>query len=356
MLATRYLREIRGRQPHGPYLIAGRCNGATVAAEIAARLRAEGEEIALLVALDSEPPQVGPAEIVPGVRRDGIADIAIGAAWRAGGEAPAGGPELRAWLREEVAPGVTRYLASAWRRREDIKAAFPDPLGADAPAFVAWAWTSGVDEGLLTLDLLRLGGPAHGPSPYLLAIHALRPDLRERFPDARGADAAELANWGWLAVSHEGLDPVLLGTPPNRAAARQVARSRGPPPRGRRRARAAGRRGAARRRPRAARVAERHAFGGLPGRDARLRRAVRAAAKEARRAYWSDPWPGRLVHIRSAEHRDNPLMDGWWALAGDGVTEVWLHVQHVAMLREPDVALTARALQEAIDGAHALAR
>ena len=42
-------------------------------------------------------------------------------------------------------------------------------------------------------------------------------------------------------------------------------------------------------------TAERYAFGGLPGRDARLRRAVRAAAKEARRAYWAEPWPGHLL-------------------------------------------------------------
>jgi thioesterase domain-containing protein len=102
-------------------------------------------------------------------------------------------------------------------------------------------------------------------------------------------------------------------------------------------------------------TAERYAFGGLPGRDARLRRAVRAAAKEARRAYWADPWPGHLLHVRSAEHRDNPLMDGWWALARDGVTEVHLDTPHMGMLREPDVSLTAQALEEAIDAAFAVA-
>jgi len=350
VLAERYLGEVRRRQPHGPYLIAGRCNGATVAAEVASRLRAQGEEIALLAALDSEPPQVGPAEIVPGVRRDRIADMAIGAALRAGDEAPAGGPALRAWLREEVAPGVTRYLAAAWRRRDDIRAAFPDPLGADAPAFVAWAWTSGVRDGLITADLLRPETP--GATPYLLAIHALRPDLQALFPDPRGEDAHGLVVWGW--TTPEDIDPGLLGPPPDRAARLRLARSRA-----RRRA-AAGVRDlpvesvllAA---GRGLLTAERYAFGGLPGRDARLRRAVRAAAKEARRAYWADPWPGHLLHVRSAEHRDNPLMDGWWALARDGVTEVHLDTPHMGMLREPDVSLTAQALEEAIDAAFAVA-
>jgi amino acid adenylation domain-containing protein len=350
VLAERYLGEVRQRQPHGPYLIAGRCNGATVAAEVASRLRAQGEEIALLAALDSEPPQVGPAEIVPGVRRDRIADMAIGAAWRAGEEAPAGGPALRAWLREEVAPGVTRYLAAAWRRRDDIRAAFPDPLGADAPAFVAWAWTSGVREGLITAALLRPETP--GAAPYLLAIHALRADLQAQFPDPRGADAHGLVVWGW--TTPEDIDPGLLGPPPDRAARLRLARSRA-----RRRA-AAGVRdlpveSALLAAGRGLLTAERYAFGGLPGRDARLRRAVRAAAKEARRAYWAEPWPGHLLHVRSAEHRDNPLMDGWWALARDGVTEVHLDAPHMGMLREPDVSLTAQALEEAIDAAFAVA-
>ena len=48
-------------------------------------------------------------------------------------------------------------------------------------------------------------------------------------------------------------------------------------------------------------------------------------------------------------------MDGWWALARDGVTEVHLDTPHMGMLREPDVSLTAQALEEAIDAAFAVA-
>ena len=117
---------------------------------------------------------------------------------------------------------MTRYLAAAWRRRDDLRAAFPDPLGADAPAFVAWAWTSGVREGLITADLLHPETP--GPPPYLLAIHALRPDLQAQFPDPRGEDAHGLVVWGW--TTPEGIDPGLLGPPPDRAARLRLARSR----------------------------------------------------------------------------------------------------------------------------------
>ena len=181
------------------------------------------------------------------------------------------------------------------------------------------------------------------PAPYLLAIHALRRDLQAAFPDPLGADAAALAEWGWVGGVREGIDPALLGPPPDPAARRALARSRV-----RREAAARVRRLPVRSAGLAAGrgllAAERHAFGGLPGRDERLMRAVRAAAKEARQAYWAEPWPGRLVHLRSAEHRHNPLMDGWWALALDGVVEAPLDAAHIAMLREPDVARTAAAL------------
>jgi thioesterase domain-containing protein len=359
VLAARYLAEVRLVQPYGPYVIAGRCNGATVACEMAAILRAEGEQVALVAALDSEPPQVGPPEIVPGVRRDRIVDIAVGAARRAGASVPAGGPALRDWLCVEVAPGVTRYLAAGWRRRDDLREGFPDPTGADAARLAAWAWSSGVDERLLEPGLLSPAG-AHGsgPTPYLLAIHALRPDLQAAFPDPRGAHAAAFLAWAWDGGLKEGMDPALLGTPPDREARLALERSRI-----RRRALAG-----ASRLPiqagllaagRGLLAAERRLFGELPGRDERLMRAVRAAAKEARAAYWAAPAPGRLVHLRSTEHAGNPLMDGWWALARDGVVEIPLDAAHIPMLREPAVAQTAAALQQAIDAAlgreHALA-
>ena len=58
-MAERYMAEIREVRPHGPYILAGRCNGATVAFEVAQRLRANGEDVPLLISLDSTRPRRG---------------------------------------------------------------------------------------------------------------------------------------------------------------------------------------------------------------------------------------------------------------------------------------------------------
>ncbi|HSH77597.1 MAG TPA: AMP-binding protein, partial [Herpetosiphonaceae bacterium] len=55
-MAATYLKEMRALQPEGPYLLAGRCFGGVVAYEIALRLQAEGQEVALLAVLDGWPP------------------------------------------------------------------------------------------------------------------------------------------------------------------------------------------------------------------------------------------------------------------------------------------------------------
>ena len=52
-MAAEHVAEIRRLQPSGPYYIGGSCMGGMVAFEIAQRLRASGEEVALLLLLDS---------------------------------------------------------------------------------------------------------------------------------------------------------------------------------------------------------------------------------------------------------------------------------------------------------------
>ena len=55
-MATHYLREIRTIQPHGPYWLCGFCFGGTVAYEMARVLKTQGEEVALLVLLNTASP------------------------------------------------------------------------------------------------------------------------------------------------------------------------------------------------------------------------------------------------------------------------------------------------------------
>ena len=52
-MAALYVREIRGVQPHGPYLLGGYCMGGTIAYEAAQQLQAAGEGVALLALFDT---------------------------------------------------------------------------------------------------------------------------------------------------------------------------------------------------------------------------------------------------------------------------------------------------------------
>src|SRR5579863_1246168 len=52
-MATAYAKEIRRKQPHGPYFLGGYCMGGTVAYEIARQLQAQGERVALLALFDT---------------------------------------------------------------------------------------------------------------------------------------------------------------------------------------------------------------------------------------------------------------------------------------------------------------
>ncbi|HEY5971937.1 MAG TPA: amino acid adenylation domain-containing protein [Pseudoxanthomonas sp.] len=60
-MADAYTREIRAMQPHGPYSLAGGSMGGVIALEVARKLKAEGEPIALLAMFDTYGPGSGVA-------------------------------------------------------------------------------------------------------------------------------------------------------------------------------------------------------------------------------------------------------------------------------------------------------
>jgi thioesterase domain-containing protein/acyl carrier protein len=60
-LAARYLKELRGVQPTGPYALGGAAFGGLVALEMAQRLRAEGEDVRPLALFDTP----GPGQMPP---------------------------------------------------------------------------------------------------------------------------------------------------------------------------------------------------------------------------------------------------------------------------------------------------
>ncbi len=55
-MAAHYVQEIRELQPHGPYFLGGSSFGGTVAWEVSQQLRADGEEVGLLVMFDTHGP------------------------------------------------------------------------------------------------------------------------------------------------------------------------------------------------------------------------------------------------------------------------------------------------------------
>ena len=62
-MAAHYISEMRQVQSEGPYRIGGHCAGAWVAFEMARQLQAAGDEVTLLMVVDSEPPNIEPPRI-----------------------------------------------------------------------------------------------------------------------------------------------------------------------------------------------------------------------------------------------------------------------------------------------------
>lgn len=58
--ARRYIEAVREVQPKGPYLLGGHSSGGTIAFEMARQLRAQEDDVALVVLLDSMAPMPGP--------------------------------------------------------------------------------------------------------------------------------------------------------------------------------------------------------------------------------------------------------------------------------------------------------
>lgn len=109
--ATDYLQEVRSVQPHGPYLLGGFSGGGITAYEMARQLLAAGEQVAMLVLLDTPLPSKG---IVGRVDRVKIQ-------WQ---RLRRQGPSYFAhWLRNRVAWELAR-----WRRR------FGGEVAANVPA------------------------------------------------------------------------------------------------------------------------------------------------------------------------------------------------------------------------------
>ncbi|MCC6558329.1 MAG: amino acid adenylation domain-containing protein [Polyangiaceae bacterium] len=95
-MVSRYLDEVRALQPAGPYLLGGHSAGGAIAYEMAQALLACGEEVELLVMIDT--PSIGPGRRA---RVDSVEDLLRGAG-APGGPAAAGYRDLATGLREDA--------------------------------------------------------------------------------------------------------------------------------------------------------------------------------------------------------------------------------------------------------------
>ncbi len=96
---------------------------------------------------------------VPELARDLYAELGD-AAERFGDPFETGAGSFYAWLNETVLPSrrVTRLWAAVHALRGDLQEAFPDPLGADHDAFLDWTRASGASEHDVDPAFLPVGG------------------------------------------------------------------------------------------------------------------------------------------------------------------------------------------------------
>lgn len=291
-MAEHYLGAVREVQPSGPYLLGGRCLGGLVAYEMARRLEARGEHVPLLVVLDSLGPRWAERCLPDGTPYDEVMNLALLAARRDGVE-----------LGDVFAsPGAERFLD--WLREPVVVREVP-------------------------------------VNNYLHQAYLVRPDVQAAYPDLLGGDAPRLVDWAWVTGRDEmGLNEVLLPAPSPAAAA--LAPSKAP---------RAMRRLATRGSHRALDWVDVATRGRLALLARRRQDRLQAIAGEAAARYRARPYRGRITILRSEEYLDDIEVARWHGVDTGGVEERVVAPTHVEMLREPDVATLADALQRCIDEA-----
>jgi amino acid adenylation domain-containing protein len=290
-LARRYVRDIRGIQAHGPYILGGRCFGTLVAFEMTRILEAASERVSLLIALDSVGPLWKPRKLANGM----VFDEAMNLACYLHADAPSrddifsdpgASDAFIAWLREPVEVrgpiAVNRYVHTAYRARPDLQAAYPLGGGQHA-GLLHWAWVGGRSEMGLNPALLPDPSPVARRAPQSRDPRYRTPVQRLR---ARGTD--------WLDVATRGRVSTL-------ATRRQ---------------------------------------------DRLLELAARMVLE-----YRAGPCNARIALIRSEEYRNDAQVARWYGLVTGGIEEHYVLGSHQSMMREPDVSSLARSVEELVAGA-----
>ena len=313
-----------------------------------------------------------------------------------------GATALADWLREPVGPGITRYLHEFWHWHENLREAWPDPLGRDGPALAAWAWDHGRHQGLAAELLLPAaasgcrtpGGPLLGlgdddglgtarpgagrpaqrrwvggiPRP---AARARRGNEVEPLPPRRLAASRHPPNLPAASRRrHERIDRLGLVPRDRRGPGAQPSAGSERPPATAPEARpreASGQRsprsGPRGRRPQRPSRGDRGEGEGPARRSSDVStgpcpepgRGSSAGSSRPRATLGPptghDPGPGASPSITSTEFRDKPPYAAWPLRAQGGLEVRELPVGHIAMLRQSGSPHLARCIEELIDEA-----
>jgi amino acid adenylation domain-containing protein len=289
-MARRYVHDIRGVQPSGPYILGGRCFGTLVAFEMTRLLEAAGEQVLLLIALDSVGPLWTERVLANGLVFDECMNLAK---CFEPGARPAQGDifgstlaaeQFVAWLSEPVDVHgdavVTRYIHAAYRARPDLQVAYPLSAGRHIE-LLDWTWIGGRSE--------------MGMQPRL--IPPPRPEVSDIPPSVDPRSRTWSERFGgrvtdWLDVVSQG---------------------------------------------RVAALAER--------RQGRLLELASRMVLE----YRAGPIAAPVGLIRSEEYRNDAQLARWYGVETGGIEEIFVRGSHQSMMREPDVRPLARCVEACVD-------
>jgi aspartate racemase len=294
-MAEHYVRQIRHVQPHGPYVLGGRCFGTLVAYEMTRILEGAGERVALLLALDSVGPLWQLRRLANDIEYDQVMNLCRLRAQDAGtelgdifGDVSAADrfvDHLREPGFEAGGSSVSRYLLEAYRARPDLQVAYAMDTGDDVTGLQYWAWEGGISEMGMNPKLLP---------PVPEGVRKPKPSADPRHRPWYSRASARCVDW---------VDYATRGRSERLTVRRQ------------------------------ARLLE------IATQTVLYYRGGRTAV--------------RVALIRSDEYRDDPQLARWYGLETGGVDEYHVRGSHQSLLREPDVAALAQCIEGCMDAVSA---
>ena len=178
-----YTKEIRRKQPRGPYYLGGYCMGGTVAFEVAQQIRAQGEQVALLALFDTmDWSKVPPASIL-----DKSYHTVERLAFHAANFSRLDRQGKAQFLREKV--DILRARIPVWRGMLVAKFSQAPRAGSSESVLLAKIWQTN-----------DRASASYVPKPYVGTVTDFRPLKQYRIFNKPGAKWDRLAQGGQQVI------------------------------------------------------------------------------------------------------------------------------------------------------------